>query len=61
MKVEIRMTLDIDDEFWFKLTKIADNNIKTLMNLDSYPEIKSVSNVMLVVQGKDNENGKEQE
>lgn len=59
MKVEMKMMLDIDDDFWSELVKISDHHIDHLMDLDEYPEIKSVSNVMLIVQGKDNEYGKE--
>lgn len=59
MIVEIKMKMDIEDEFFEELARISDHHIDRLVDLDSYPEIKSVSNVMLIVNGKENEDGKE--
>ena len=59
MIVEIKMKMDIEDDFFEELSRISDHHIDRLVDLDSYPEIKSVSNVMLIVNGKENEDGKE--
>lgn len=59
MIVEIKMKVDIEDDFFEELARISDHHIDRLVDLDSYPEIKSVSNVMLIINGKENEDGKE--
>lgn len=60
--VELKMRLNIEEDFLSELMKISDHHIDRLLDLDSFPEIKSVSNVILTVcsnERKDNENGEE--
>lgn len=59
MIVDLKMKLDIDDDFLTNLMKISSHHIDYLLSLDEFPEIKSVSNVMLTVHGKEEEDGEE--
>lgn len=59
MIVDLKMKLDIDDDFLNNLMKISSHHIDYLLNLDEFPEIKSVSNVMLTVHGKEEKDGEE--
>lgn len=61
MIVDVKFKMEIEEDFFEELTRIADHHIDRLIDVDSYPEIKSVSNVMLIVDsGKESlEDGKE--
>lgn len=44
MKVKLEMVMDIDREF-FEEAKRFEHHIEGLVDVDSYPEIKSISGV----------------
>jgi hypothetical protein len=59
MIVDLKMKLEIDDNSLNELLRISSHHIDYLLNLDEFPEIKSVSNVMLTVHGKEEKDGEE--